>query len=392
MTLISVRHRFSDMGDVHRCMVIDLLARLACAADGTLILAGNGQAQLRCSFCSQQEVKTLQPDCREIGVKSLAGTIFKNLIRLPSFSELRRPRVIAMIALRRLITHSKDPRILHVEKSELSQFCLPSLQSSLRELRIAASRSLALFLRPGVGREVGSDILNQNTTIVFNVLKSLSDKNVTHLNETCLMAWGQVGRVVADDELNLVLVKMLDFLGHRNTIVSAFAFNEILNLANFRRVTPRRLLEPFWGSIAFTAVKDMITRPQTTRMIADLLKTSVTELLLLTQTHALPWLVLHKKRDVIQKIAEARGETEIWRPCLDDANASKIMALLLVQEVPDVEEFAMSLLRHVSEHFSESNFGEILSTQAVLIVLELLKIGGEADEARRALVSQYTAR
>ena len=33
--------------------------------------------------------------------------------------------------------------------------------------------------------------------------------------------------VVPDEELNLILVKLLEFLGHRNQIVSAFAVNEV---------------------------------------------------------------------------------------------------------------------------------------------------------------------
>jgi hypothetical protein len=37
----------------------------------------------------------------------------------------------------------------------------------------------------------------------------------------------KTSRVVPDEELNLVLVKMLEFLGHRNMIVSAVAFNEV---------------------------------------------------------------------------------------------------------------------------------------------------------------------
>lgn len=42
-----------------------------------------------------------------------------------------------------------------------------------------------------------------------------------------------MSRIVSDKELNLVLVQLLDFLGHRNTIVSAFAFNEVCGEEDF---------------------------------------------------------------------------------------------------------------------------------------------------------------
>lgn len=49
-----------------------------------------------------------------------------------------RPRVAAMIALRRLIMHTQNVSYLDLGTSYLGQWCLQSLRSSLRELRISA--------------------------------------------------------------------------------------------------------------------------------------------------------------------------------------------------------------------------------------------------------------
>lgn len=43
-----------------------------------------------------------------------------------------------MISLKRLIVHTDDPEVFDLETSLLGQWCLKSLQSSMRELRIAA--------------------------------------------------------------------------------------------------------------------------------------------------------------------------------------------------------------------------------------------------------------
>jgi len=164
---------------------------------------------------------------------------------------------------------------------------------------------------------------------------------------------------------------------------------QILNLATSRRQTTRRLFEPFWNNLAFSVVKNLISKPQTTRTIAELLQLSVSELVLLLQQHALPWLVLTGRRDVIQKIAEFRGETEAWRPCLDNANMGSILALLLMQDVPQaqMESFVMTLLRNISPHFDDSSLVELLRSGTLQTVLELLKAVTDADEDKKSRVS-----
>ncbi len=148
------------------------------------------------------------------------------------------------------------------------------LAEPLRELRIAAGRLLAIFLRqPGVS-VTEKDIARRNRGNALAVLKSISDKDIPAFNETCIMALGQIGRVVSDESLNMTLHKLLEYLGHRNTIVSALAFNEILSLAASREVTPRRLFEPFWNNLALAAIKDIVSRPRTTRTIAFLSSSS----------------------------------------------------------------------------------------------------------------------
>lgn len=330
-----------------------------------------------------------------MATQPLVEAMFARLISLDSFRESRRPRVVAMIALRRVVLHSQNLEVLDLEKSVLGQWCLQALQSSLRELRIAAGRAITLFLQREIGRKVGPQVLSRNTANALGFLKSVSDKNESNISETCLMAWGQMGRVVSDEGLNLILVKMLGFLGHPNPIISAVALNEITNLANYRRTTPRRLLEPFWRSLAYSTVKDMFTRPQTTQMVADLLKTNITELLLLIQSHALPWLVLHRKKDIVHKFLEARREAippdqreteQLWTMLyMDDANLCTILSRLLVQDVPDIEAYVSSVLLDVCPQES-LNLRELLLSSAVPTTMELLKMSGEGDENMRASV------
>lgn len=324
-------------------------------------------------------------------LKTAIQTLFTKIIQRPAFTESRQPRVAAMIALRKLVGHSGDAAFLNLESSVPGQWCLQSLNSSIRELRIAAGRALGAFVRTANPRSVVKDpeesiARNRKNAIALLKSSSVQDQGKAHLVETRIMAWGQIGRWVFDDELNLVLIQLVDYLGSRNNIVSAFAFNEIVNLAEARDTNPRRLFEPFWKSLAYMATKDMIQRPQRSRAIAELLQIGVNELLLLIQTHALPWLVLDKQKDVIQRIAEARQEREVGSLLMDAPNLASTLALLLIQDTDDVEGFTKSRLDYISSHFEALSLFDLFQSEPVVIALELLKMAADADEAKKILV------
>ncbi|KAH8201173.1 hypothetical protein TruAng_004641 [Truncatella angustata] len=383
----AINNKFSQLSEVEQCSVVDLVGYASCAIDGTLSLDRSpgtvDASRLDCVFCTTGVLWQQKPICLDHAVKSAQLDIFKILVETPNFNGLRRPRIIAMHALRRIAAHSHDPVLLDMETSSVGLWCMKSLSSSNRDLRIAASRTLPSFLRSSTGDDSLASIIHRNRAFVLQALSSVSDQNLPHLAETCIMAWSHVGRVVPDDQLNLVLVKLVDYLSHGSAMIPAATFDEISNLSRARNVSPRELFEPFWKSIAFSATKDLPTKPRSTRLLADLLELSIPEFLRSIQREALPWLVLREKQDAIHEIALARMEQASWQPCLDRNNIGPIMALLLIQEVPDVEANAIALLRKISQHFEGFSLGELILLEPVLIGLELLKAAGEAEEIHK---------
>ncbi|KAF9871571.1 hypothetical protein CkaCkLH20_10982 [Colletotrichum karsti] len=377
---------YPQIDEERQCLAIDLISRTCCAADMTLSkdeLPTSKDGRLPCMSCDRKLEGPMRPEVIDIQTKQEAQSTFAKLINLTSFKESKRPRVVAMIAMRRLINHTDDLELFDLETSPLGQWCLQSLHSSIRELRIAAGRALALFLKASASPTIDVAVVYRNRKNALSLLKASSEKETVLFHETGVLAWSQLGRAVDGDELNLILHKLLEYLGSSNSLISSCASIEIMNLAAARNVTPRGLFEPFWRNLAYFAIKDMVSRPQISRSIAEVLQMSVNEFLLLVQSHAIPWLVLMKKKEVIQKIAEARGETDVWVPILDGANAGATIALLLVQDVPNIEEFVMSRLVEASAHIESWSLVELMQGEAVMIVLELLKLAGEADEARK---------
>ncbi|PHH78594.1 hypothetical protein CDD82_2953 [Ophiocordyceps australis] len=380
---------FEKVPEQQQCDAIELLSRLCCAVDESMSQSDSTTRQYAtsCAVCDGEDSTAQKLESN--AVKAEARMIFTKLIQTPCFLQSKRPRVVAMLALKRFVLHCESQSFVDLDKpmeSSAGHWCLQSLiKSSVRELRVAAGRTLSTYLSQNFGG-FEEALFERNRKYAITVLKETSQNNEPHLMETRIMAWGQLGRHVSDDELNVVLLKLLEYLGSNNSIVSAFAFNELLRLSEARCTTPRRLFEPFWKSLAYMAIKDMVHRPQQSRVIAELLQISINELLLLIQSHALPWLVLDKRLDVIQKIAEARGEQETWRSLTDGSNLASILALLLVQDVDDVGSFTEARLNDISPHFHHLSLADLFLSEPVMIAIELLRAAAEADEARHKVI------
>jgi serine/threonine-protein kinase ATR len=145
------------------------------------------------------------------------------------------------------------------------------------------------------------------------------------------------------------------------------------------------LFKPFWSSIAMLVVKDLITCPQKAQQLSELLGMSVHEMLILTQTDTVPYLILMKKRDVLQRIAQARSATttiqDLWLQ--PSKNLAAVLSLLLVQPSADVEQSAVDLLQEAAPGFSETDLSALVKVDPILIACEILKHAGDFQEAKK---------
>jgi serine/threonine-protein kinase ATR len=125
--------------------------------------------------------------------------------------------------------------------------------------------------------------------------------------------------------------------------------------------------------------------------MADLLGMSVSEFLVLTQSHTLPWLVLNKQAEVIKRIAEARRAPEPSVMCMDPLNWCSILALLLIQSVHDTELYVLNTLKGAATGFKGFDLADLIRIDPASTALCLLKIAGEADDGKKSRVSDILA-
>lgn len=129
-----------------------------------------------------------------------------------------------------------------------------------------------------------------------------------------------------------------------------------------------------------------MNKPQTTQHMADLFNMTVDEFLVFTQSFSLPYLVLNKDYEVIKRISRARSDSHKWFVCFDATNLVKILALLLQQNVPDIEQFIMSLLVGYDPKFKENDLTDLMKIEPSTTAFYLLLAAGDADEKMKSRV------
>lgn len=79
------------------------------------------------------------------------------------------------------------------------------------------------FVRP----DLQQDIRRANFVVVLEWLKNLSEKDDIPLQEACVLTLCRLARVSDDEEKNIILLRLLEYLGHPNPYVCAIAYNEV---------------------------------------------------------------------------------------------------------------------------------------------------------------------
>jgi serine/threonine-protein kinase ATR len=112
-----------------------------CAATGSLVVTRDEAGAIHYSECYHCESLPL-PKSLTLGddrcryVSQAAVSILSNLVSSKEFQALRKPRVLGMIAVKHFTVHFSDSEFVNLGVSQLGQWSLTSLHSSMRELRI----------------------------------------------------------------------------------------------------------------------------------------------------------------------------------------------------------------------------------------------------------------
>jgi serine/threonine-protein kinase ATR len=380
-----IQKSHEGLSDPQKIETLDILGKIACAIARKLRRLPSDIIERDTLFCQTCDTDTgpsndADSDCSEYGE---IWTVF-NFI-LPKLTRTPGPRISAMVSLRRILMHAPNSNQMHLSTSASGEFCLHSLRSSIRELRIATGHTVVAFVRSSLP----ADTRRANFVVVLEWVKNLSGKDDMPVQEACIMTLCRLATVSEDEEKNIILLRLLEYLGHPNPYICAVAYNELSKLAQHFSLTPAGLFRPYWRTLSVTIVKNLQSRPHMAEQLCDLLGMKVDGFLRLTEVHILPYLVLTRKRDVICRIGASRNEGEsAFDVCSEKNNLAAILAFLLSQQSDNPEAMIMSLLAEVDSAFKGRSLAELVRIEPILITCDLLKSLGDAGEQKKERFSQ----
>lgn len=369
---------FRRLPEDKQCAALELLGATACN------LALQSQ-ESRCQVCDEEGNPASTSDMMAAAIgEELLQTLVALVQNIPRQS---RARIAAMAALRRILMHMDSISSLKLSQTPAGDWCLQSLKSSSRDLRIIATRTLQAYL---IGRK-GFDLslTRENRITALDLLHTLWQKGEVSMQETSVMALVSMAQVVGDEELNIILVRLVEYLGHSNPYLSGVVYAEIQQLALAMHMSVWLLFRPFWRTLGVVLAKSLTNRPHVADHLCDLLGMDMTGLMGHTAEYALPYLVLHKEIEVIRRFAEANGSsTTPFDLCTQGKNLIAILSFLLVQPFPDAEQSIISLLSEVSEDFSKTDLANWVALDPIHITCELLKAIGDSGQGKSSRVYQ----
>lgn len=145
-TLTSLSESYPQLSESAQCSVFLTVSQLACTSEATVTdklgevaeIPASSRGNARCSICDGWRATASQSTITECVVAAQLLLIYESLLQLPQMQKRKRPTVLAMIALKRLLTHTKDSKCLDLTNSIHGQWCIKALQNPARDIRIAA--------------------------------------------------------------------------------------------------------------------------------------------------------------------------------------------------------------------------------------------------------------
>ena len=96
------------------------------------------QPRINCFICDPlAKYPMINPDLRDSEMEQLFS-LMGSLLRVDCIQSATKPRIAAMLALKRLLLHTGNLNHLDLSSSPFGKWCMMALRSSLRDLRIAA--------------------------------------------------------------------------------------------------------------------------------------------------------------------------------------------------------------------------------------------------------------
>ncbi len=259
-----------------------------------------------------------------------------------------------LISLKRVFTHCEAPD--YEDSNLIFSWLFNRLQSTTRDVRILASQTIPLLINESdepdrnvvPGKEYYSDI-------IFRELLQIDINGKPYLSESTILTWGRLACVLEGERLNVILIKLIDFLGFKHEFQVSLAFHQLEMTAKIRHKTTYQLLSPFMPNISLMVVKQLARKSSIAQRVSDFINVPLSDFLVRTQSFTTPYIVLSGRYQVLKSIAQAANKS-ILNLCMDNMEA--ILGVLLTSAdldnpEADIEKSASHKLQQISSKFRD---------------------------------------
>lgn len=354
--------KFSTLQDFEKFWIIRRVGYSACFLHGSL-----QPSKLKCSLCdiSTPIIKNNR------SISNNFSSILLYILSNSNVSDKKRFVLEFSSAFRRILT-SNDIEFDLNTQNPLGNWLISNIKSPDRQVRLITSSLIAYSV-------------TSSYRDIFGFLSSVNESEPPHLIEPIILCWGKIGLIVEGEELNLVLIKLIEYLGIENSFCSRLAIHQIRSIARHLKKTCWDLISPFWSSVGIAVCKRYPKKPVILTKLCEILEITPSSFIYQTFRYTVPYLVLKHETQALSDIS-AISNISVSQLIIE--SMAKTVALLLMHDSSPNRSFVMQCLTETHSPISTSSLAVIINGHRLPIAFELLKMYDPDDKIKSKKISE----
>lgn len=354
-----IEKKFDLLSLGEKISLVNMVGLSACYTVGTLDMGS-----FKCKTC---DFGVFMPSDSKIQ-SPVYTQIFMLILGSDRFTDYKDLRLATLKALRRALNGIDIITI----GSDLDEWVIKSLQSTNRDIRIAASMIPPLY---------------SDREYIIKAILRLDLINKDYLVETTILAWAQMAKFSEGQDLNILLRELVKIFSYSNDFYVSQSMYHLRSIASHKGVNLWNLFAPFWSTISIYIVKNKNTNPNILTRFCELVAVSKEIFYARTYEYTVPYIILGGDKPLLEEIANAL-EWTVEKLILN--TISKTFAIFLCKKPNQISTVFQKLVK-ILPNFAQVEISQIINPSRIEIAYEILKMHDPNDLEKSDRISRVFA-